>query len=77
MKIQVVERIQEVIPAVAEPEPEIRMIATPDWFEHRHQVVAAEQAERRARIFEGVKNALLMVTALVLIFGSCALLGGY
>lgn len=76
MKIQVVERIQEIIPVV-EPEPEVRMIATPDWYEHRHQVVAAQQAERRAQIIENVKNAVLVVTALLLIFGSCALFGGY
>lgn len=80
MKVVVVERVQE---AVTHPipwrreEPEVRMIATPDWFQHRHQIVAAEKAERRARIAENVKNIACGIMLLVLIFGTCALLGGY
>ena len=57
--------------------PEIKMIASPEWYEHRHRIVAAEKAERRARTIETVKNAALFIALLVLIFGSCAIFGGY
>ena len=75
-KFVVVERVQE--PVIwGQDEPEVRMIVSQEWYKHRHRIVAAQEAERRARIVENVKNTILMVTALLLIFGSCVLFGGY
>lgn len=79
-KFVIVERVQE---ATTPPtpwkreEPEVKMIATPEWYEHRHRVVEAEKAERMARTIETVKNVVCGIALLVLIFGSCWLLGGY
>ena len=79
MKVVVVERVQEAVtpPIPWTHESEVRMIASPEWYEHRHQIVAAERAERRARTIETIKNVVCGIALLVLIFGTCALLGGY
>lgn len=58
-------------------EQEVEMLASPEWYEHRHRIVEAERAERRARIAEKVKNIVCGIALLVLIFGSCVLFGGY
>lgn len=76
----VVERVQETVnpPVIwGQEEPEVRMIATPDWFEHRHRIVARQKRIRRERIQYVVVNAFLSIFLLVLIFGSCWILGGY